>query len=149
MRVIVSGPRNFSNKDYIFRILDIIIKKLKEQSKELKINSEKIEIVQGGASGVDTIADMYAKNRDYKCTEFPADWKNNGRAAGPIRNKQMAKYSDVLIAFVPGEITKGTLNMINVSKGLCKVRIIVKRIKNEDNKEKTQIKRYSTNDNII
>jgi hypothetical protein len=48
---------------------------------------------------------------------FPADWDTHGRAAGVIRNKQMAEYGDMLIAFWDGE-SKGTKNMIDTSKKL-------------------------------
>jgi len=78
------------------------------------------EIVSGGASGVDTGAknicnnkigsssyDLYLFNK-YK--EFPADWDKHGKAAGPIRNAEMAKYGDALLLIWDGE-SKGSANM--------------------------------------
>ena len=55
---------------------------------------------------------------------YPADWENNGRAAGPIRNRQMAEIANALIAFPLGE-SRGTRNMIKLAqeKGLL-VRIV-------------------------
>lgn len=45
---------------------------------------------------------------------FPADWEKYGKAAGPIRNQQMAEYGNVLLAFDRG--TKGTKNMIETAR---------------------------------
>lgn len=69
------------------------------------------QVVSGGASGVDTMAVRWAKknNKEYKV--FPAKWAKHGRSAGPIRNKEMARYSDGLIAIWDGK-SKGTKNMI-------------------------------------
>jgi hypothetical protein len=47
--------------------------------------------------------------------EFPANWVEHGRAAGPIRNGQMADYADALIAVWDGK-SKGTGNMINQAR---------------------------------
>lgn len=43
---------------------------------------------------------------------FPADWKTHGKAAGPIRNREMAEAgADALLALWDGE-SKGTSSMI-------------------------------------
>lgn len=43
---------------------------------------------------------------------FPADWDTHGKAAGPIRNKQMAEFGDALLAFWDGK-SRGTKNMMD------------------------------------
>ena len=55
---------------------------------------------------------------------FNADWNKHGRAAGPMRNKQMADYADVLIAVWDGQ-SKGTKNMIDQMNKLNKPVFIV------------------------
>ena len=45
----------------------------------------------------------------------PADWHRHGRAAGPIRNAEMAAEADALIAFWDGQ-SRGTANMIKIAK---------------------------------
>lgn len=46
--------------------------------------------------------------------DFPADWERNGRAAGPIRNRQMLDGKpDLVIAFPGG---KGTADMVAEAK---------------------------------
>jgi len=51
--------------------------------------------------------------------EFPADWDTHGRAAGPIRNKQMAEYGDALLLIWDGE-SRGSANMKSNMKKLGK-----------------------------
>lgn len=93
-----------------------------------------IEIVEGGADGVDTIAKEVSLELGYSVTEFKVtrdDWSRYGKGAGPIRNKKMLDYllsqsgigSDpalpvlAIIAFHPDlSKSRGTLNMINQVK---------------------------------
>lgn len=103
MKIIVAGPRTYTNKEFVFSHLDNILTLYKNVYDE-------IEIVEGGATGVDHIAKDYAEKKGYRHKQFTADWKTQGRAAGPIRNKKMADYSDILIAFYNGSL--GTSNMI-------------------------------------
>lgn len=107
MRVIVAGSRNFMVKDFVYKKLDEILEQYKN-----------IEIVEGGARGVDYLAKQYAIEKNIPYKEFPANWNLYGRSAGILRNKDMASYSDVLIAFYNG--SRGTSNMIKEAedKGL-------------------------------
>ena len=70
-----------------------------------------IEIVSGMARGVDSLAIEFASAIGYSIKTFPADWDKYGKSAGPTRNKQMAEYSDALIAIWDGK-SRGTKNMI-------------------------------------
>lgn len=103
MRVIVAGSRNFMVKDFVYKKLDEILEQYKN-----------IEIVEGGARGVDYLAKQYAIEKNIPYKEFPANWNLYGRSAGILRNKDMASYSDVLIAFYNG--SRGTSNMIKEAK---------------------------------
>lgn len=72
-------------------------------------------VVHGGCKGIDLYAAELAKLKGIECREYPADWLKYGRAAGPIRNKQMVddEEIDVVFAFHPDiEQSKGTKNMI-------------------------------------
>lgn len=51
---------------------------------------------------------------DLQLNTFPADWNKHGRAAGPIRNEEMAQYADALIAFWDGK-SRGTKSMISLA----------------------------------
>jgi hypothetical protein len=75
------------------------------------------EVVCGEAAGVDKLGKEYANNHSIPCKSFPADWRKHGKAAGPIRNREMAEYADALIA-VWDKQSKGTKNMIDTATEL-------------------------------
>lgn len=52
--------------------------------------------------------------RDLQLETYTADWKAHGRAAGPIRNAQMASVAHALIAFWDGK-SRETKNMIDTA----------------------------------
>ena len=89
-KVIVSGCRDFADYELLKEKCDFYL-----QNKKPEI----IVIVSGHASGADALGEHYAQERSYETEIYPADWKTNGRAAGPIRNAQMAAVADALIAF--------------------------------------------------
>ena len=103
-RIIVAGGRDFQDEAYLNTSLD--------QLREEYID---IEIVSGHASGADKLAEAYAARLGLKLRIFPAEWKKYGRAAGPIRNREMLDYimeeKPVVAAFWDGQ-SKGTKNMI-------------------------------------
>lgn len=77
------------------------------------------EVVSGGAQGVDYIGEGLAEKSGLPVKRFNADWKKHGKAAGPIRNRQMAEYGDALLAIWDGE-SRGTKNMIEEMERLGK-----------------------------
>lgn len=56
-------------------------------------------IISGGATGADSLAIRYTKVKNIEFTIFLANWDQYGKAAGPIRNKEIVKDSDAIIAF--------------------------------------------------
>ena len=63
--------------------------------------------------------EKYAKLRDWKFTPYPADWKQHGKAAGMIRNAEMVRAADWVVAFWDGK-SKGTKNTIDTALRLGK-----------------------------
>ncbi|MCD0459157.1 SLOG family protein [Roseiconus lacunae] len=92
MKVIVAGGRDyqFTEQDYAF--LDWFADEISE-------------IVCGGATGADECGKQWAIRNSVPVKMFKADWKTYGKAAGPIRNGQMAEYADALILFPGGRGT--------------------------------------------
>jgi membrane-bound inhibitor of C-type lysozyme len=114
MKLIIAGSRNFT--DY---------QKLKTECDQLLQKHKNVEIVSGGHyKGADKLGIQYAHEKGFNLMKFPAEWNKFGKAAGPKRNKEMARYADALIVFWDGN-SKGTKSMINLAKneGL-KIRII-------------------------
>ncbi len=105
MKVIIAGSRSFDNYVLLSSVCDNVIPK----------GLHYIEIISGTSKGADKLGENYAWERNYGLKKFPADWDKNGKAAGYIRNEEMAKYADALIAFWDGE-SKGTKHMINLAK---------------------------------
>ena len=109
MKVAIVGSRNYIDyenfKEYLFNLISL---------------TDESEIVSGGARGTDAMAKQLAKERNIKYTEFPADWEKYGKKAGYIRNNQIAKYSDICIAFLLGK-SKGTRITVKEFKRLDKL----------------------------
>lgn len=62
--------------------------------------------------GADGLAERYAAEFGYHFTPYPADWKQYGKSAGPIRNSEMIKSgAEVCIGFWDGK-SKGTFDMM-------------------------------------
>jgi hypothetical protein len=104
MKIIIAGSRTFTN-----------YKKLSEVCDQFLQDQTDIEIVSGAYyKGADKLGEQYAIEKGFKLTKFPADWNKYGKAAGPKRNEQMAKYADTLIAFWDGK-SRGTKHMVEVA----------------------------------
>ena len=112
-RIIIAGGRDFSDYD---KLKDHVDKCINEVLTEHR--GSEIIIVSGKAKGADSLGERYAKEKGYKIAEYPADWKKFGRAAGMIRNKQMAENADALIAFWDSK-SSGTKNMIDQAHRHC------------------------------
>jgi hypothetical protein len=75
-----------------------------------------IRIISGGARGADTLGERFAREFHYDLLIMDADWQKHGKAAGMIRNRQMAELpSQALIAFWDGK-SVGTKGMIKIAK---------------------------------
>ena len=70
------------------------------------------EVVSGAARGADRLGEEWASLNHIPITRMYAEWRRFGRGAGPIRNEQMAKYGEALIALWYNK-SSGTMDMIN------------------------------------
>lgn len=104
-RVIIAGGRDFKDYNYLAKTMDNLLSNIKGD----------ITVVCGKAKGADTLGEQYAKERGYLVQYFPANWDRYGKAAGYIRNTEMAKNADALVAFWDGE-SLGTRHMIEIAK---------------------------------
>lgn len=101
MKVIIAGSREIKHNSVVKFALDLT------DLGHFNIT----EVVCGGADGVDQLGAEWALHHQIPVMIMRADWDTHGRAAGPIRNQQMAEYADQLVAIWDGK-SKGTANMI-------------------------------------
>ena len=110
MKLIIAGSRS----------LDIT----NEELQELIFNHFEFpdEIVCGEAKGIDLCGRIWAETYSPDWSDdiiaipvisFPANWDKYGRAAGYVRNEEMAKYADQLLAIWDGK-SNGTRHMIKL-----------------------------------
>jgi hypothetical protein len=129
MRILVCGGRNYGwktvgnkklinhkEKDFLFKTLDTLAEKYSifYRADDNWLPSD-ITIISGAASGADEFAIDWALSNWTDFKEYKANWARYGRAAGPIRNKQMLVEGnpDLVVAFPGG---KGTANMVKQAK---------------------------------
>lgn len=82
MKVLVTGDRNWTNREVIEREL----RKLPPGS----------IVVHGAARGADSIAGEIARRLGFEVRPYPADWDTHGKAAGPMRNAEMLRREHLL-----------------------------------------------------
>jgi len=96
-----------------------------EVNKILQDNNYTIHtVISGGAIGADTLAEKYCSQYNIPIKVIKPDWRL-GKSAGMIRNTEIIKESDVIIAFWDNK-SKGTSDSINKAKKLNKKIFIVK-----------------------
>lgn len=72
-------------------------------------------IVSGGAKGADSLGERWAKENNKKTLIFKPEWEKFGKSAGFIRNQEIVKNSDFVLAFWDGK-SKGTKSSIDLCK---------------------------------
>ena len=81
---------------------------------ELGQTAPAVTVISGGARGVDQRAIAAARGAGLKVREYPADWDRYGKRAGFLRNEEMVKAADMVIAFWDGS-SKGTKHTIDLA----------------------------------
>jgi hypothetical protein len=92
MKCIIAGGRDYiptpSDRELVIMFI-----------KHYKID----KIVSGNSGASDLFGERLAKGLKLKLILFPADWQKYGPKAGPLRNRQMAEYTDYAILFPGGK----------------------------------------------
>ena len=101
-KLIIAGGREFTDYELLSKTMSKYYKR------------DDLEIVSGTARGADKLGERFAEEKSIPVRHFPADWNAKGKAAGYIRNAEMAAYADALLAFWDGS-SKGTNHMINLA----------------------------------
>lgn len=83
-----------------------------------------VMIIEGCARGADAMAEdwwrrhVWSPKQIIQIDHHPADWGQYGKAAGPIRNREMLNCEpDLIVAFHSNiENSKGTKDMVTIGK---------------------------------
>jgi len=104
-RLLVTGGRNFSDKDLIFNVFEYY-------TRRQSWRPDPIRLISGGARGADAYAEYAAEGLGWDIELHPADWATHGRAAGGIRNQRMVDLgANICIAF-PDPDSVGTWDCV-------------------------------------
>jgi len=118
MKTIVTGSQTITNYDLVKELID---------RSDIKIT----EIISGESEGVDELAIRYAKENNIPHRVFKTNLNKYGKSASKIRNREMAKHADALIAIWDGK-SRGTKNMIEVARDLGLELIVIYTIEEEE-----------------
>lgn len=105
MKYAIVGSRHFNDLNFIKKVFN-----------RLYVLKDGDSFVSGGASGADSLAEDFANEIGLPIEVIKADWDTYGKAAGPIRNEKIVKKCDILLAFLDGDVTKGTSSAIELAK---------------------------------
>lgn len=105
MKIAIVGSREY-------RHLGLVVKYVKSLPADTVI-------VSGGARGVDSVAANTARDCGLEVEIIPALWHVYGRQAGMIRNGEIVRKADQVIAFWD-ETSRGTLDSIQKARALKK-----------------------------
>jgi hypothetical protein len=111
MNLIIAGGRDFNNYETMCRELE-------------EYENQDVTIISGCVRGADRLGERWAQDHGKAIREFPANWRKHGKAAGPIRNAEMADNADRGVVFWDGK-SRGTKNMIdNANRAGLQIKIV-------------------------
>jgi len=118
IRVIVAGTRAHIPEHHFDRLIRQLLK-------GIETDEIRVVFVSGMArEGADKQIVDWCNLNSYDYDPFPADWDQFGIAAGFIRNGEMAKHADILIAFWTAN-SRGTKDMLDRMEALGKPTITI------------------------
>lgn len=71
---------------------------------------------------MDALGKEWAESQGIPVTVFRANWDEQGKSAGPLRNRQMADYSDALICVRYDKGSPGSAHMVKTARA-CGLRV--------------------------
>jgi len=122
LKIAVVGSRKLQNNAGWEGIIHRTLYRLQDL---IELNGYEITgFVSGGASGPDTAGFNWATMNAIPTQVFPAEWERFGKKAGFLRNIDIVKNSDLVVAFSDG-ISKGTAYTISIAKEHGKDLVVV------------------------
>ena len=100
MKIGIIGSRGFNNYTLVEEVMSEYLDKAQF-------------VVSGGAKGADTLGERWGRENNKETLIFKPEWDKYGKRAGFIRNQDIVKNSDMVIAFWDGS-SKGTKSSIDL-----------------------------------
>lgn len=122
MRVLITGSRDWDDRFFVYRVLNDICYEFDlnyppDQYGNTLPDPRKITVVHGHCpTGADHWADEWATGCLLVAERHPARWKEFGKMAGYLRNKEMADLGANLCLAFQKDGSRGTQHMINLAK---------------------------------
>lgn len=101
MKVAIVGSRDFDDYSQLHWVID-----------RIRFMYSVDGFISGGAKGADSFAETYARSCKIPIEVIKPDWNKHGRSAGMIRNGEIIKAADIVLAFWDGH-SRGTKNSID------------------------------------
>jgi len=114
VRLAIIGSRDFTD----FEFMETEVKNSFTNLRDIDI------IVSGGARGADRLAERFAEKYEIPTLIFKADWDRHGKKAGYLRNVDIVKNADYVMAFWDG-YSKGTKHSIELAQNVFGVPVKV------------------------
>jgi hypothetical protein len=114
MKLAIVGSRTFNNYELLKKEIDIFL-----IENDIFVDL----IISGGAKGADSLGEQYAKEYNIPTQIFYPDWDKYGKKAGYLRNIDIVKNSDIVIAFWDGSSpgTKSSIDLATKEKKILKI----------------------------
>lgn len=107
MRILVTGSRDWDDKETIYRAL--------AETQGVMPHDQMI-LIHGGARGADGIASRYADSMDWGNQIYHPEWDKYGKRAGILRNEAMVNAgADVCLAFIRNQ-SRGATHCANYAE---------------------------------
>lgn len=104
MKLAIIGSRNFYDYSYLLSVWGVYFS-----------TRNVTEIISGGAKGADSLGKKLALEKNIPYVEFKPDWETFGKSAGFMRNVNIIKNCDCVLAFWDGK-SKGTGHSLGCAK---------------------------------
>jgi hypothetical protein len=109
MKLAIVGSRTVSDLQLVY-----------DEADEIHAVTPVTELISGGAQGADSLGESWAKSRGIPIRHLIPDWKKHGRGAGIMRNTDIVKQADQVIAFWDGT-SRGTQDTMRKAKKASKL----------------------------
>lgn len=109
MKLMITGSRSLSKNEEATRDVN-------ETLDALLAKHADIQLLSGGARGIDKMAEAWAKERKVPVVLYLPDYKRFKRGAPLVRNQEMVDTCDGVVAFWDGK-SKGTKFVLDRARG--------------------------------